>query len=74
MARDAIARRRNVTLGFHALRAGMPNLPEIERERVVDLLRAEACAPLRGGNRDMAHDSLFGDGFKQLDMLDRHRN
>ena len=74
MARDSVAKRRNIRLGFWALRAGMPNLPEIERERVVDLLRAEACAPLRGQARDLQHDGLFGDGHLQLDMLDRHRN
>jgi hypothetical protein len=69
MARDAIARRRNVNLGFRALRAGMPNLPDIERERVVDLLRAEACKPLIGGNRELAHDSLWGDSHLQRELF-----
>ena len=69
MARDAIARKRAIRLGFKALRMGMETLPTVAPETLRGVLQAEAVAPLRGGARDLQHDGLFGDSHLQLDML-----
>lgn len=74
MRRDAIARKRAVRLGFKALRMQMETLPTVAPETMREVLQAEAVAPLRGGNRELSNNSLFGDGHKQIDMLDRHLN
>jgi hypothetical protein len=74
MARDIRSRRRNVRMGFKRLQIGMATLPTVAPETLRDVLQAESNAPLRGGNRELGNDSLFGDGHRQLDMLDGHRN
>ena len=70
MARDAIARKRAVRLGFRALQLSMQTLPTVAPETLRDVLQAEAVAPLKGPARDLQHSGLFGDGWKQRDIFD----
>lgn len=65
MAKDGIARRRAVRLGFRAMQISEPGFRSVDAETVASLLRAEAEKPLRGGNAELAHTSLFGDGHLQ---------
>ena len=69
MARDAIARKRAVRLGFRALQLSMQTLPTVAPETLRDVLQAEAVAPLKGPARDMRHDGLFGDSHLQIDLF-----
>ena len=54
---------------LHRLRAAMEPLPEIQAEKVKDILRAEAARPMRGGRAELPNDSLWGDGPKQLSLI-----
>lgn len=36
---------------------------------VREVLATEAEKPMRAGNKDLAHESLFGDAHKQIDLF-----
>ena len=61
-------RSRRVRMGLAVLSAQIPTLPSIDRPKLKDILQLEANRPLRGGNSDLAPDSLFGDGRQQLEL------
>ena len=71
MARNSRIKQRNISLGFRLLQADLARLPGVERESVKDVLAAEAAKPLRGGNRELDSNSLFGDGHRQTDLFRR---
>ena len=45
------------------------NLPTVEAETVKMILRAEAEKPMRAGNQDLPHTSLFGDAHLQISLF-----
>ena len=44
-------------------------MPVIGRASTRHVLQCEAERALRGGDADLQHDGLFGDGFRQKEMF-----
>ena len=44
-------------------------LPGVTEKLVQQVLRAEAAAPMRGGDRDLQHDGIFGDSHHQQELF-----
>ncbi|MGE3247313.1 MAG: hypothetical protein AB7F96_22735 [Beijerinckiaceae bacterium] len=57
--------KRRARLNAGEKRLQHPTLNGVTQETVKDLLQAEADRPLKGGDRDLPHTSLFGDGHRQ---------
>jgi len=51
------------------LKAGIPTLPGVEPPKLRDILAVEATKPLRGGDRDLADDSLWGERRLQIELF-----
>ena len=66
MTRKAERRARHT---FKVRRAAETNLPTVAPETVAMILRAEAEKPMRGGNLDLPHASLFGDAHLQKELF-----
>ena len=45
------------------------SLHDVEPQTVAEILAHEAAKPMRGGDRDLSHDSLFGDAHKQIQLF-----
>ena len=60
---------RRERLGAAIRLANLPTLATIPRAQVIEALRREARAPLRGGDRGLQHDGLFGDGYRQRELF-----
>lgn len=67
--RSSRASERRVRLGFKRLSLGLEGLPNVERETMKNVLRAEADKPMRGGNTDLPHAGLFGDARLQRELF-----
>lgn len=63
----ASERRKRLTL--RAKLAQTPTMPGVAPTTTRDILAAEASAPMRGGNAELPHKSLFGDAHKQNDLF-----
>ena len=48
---------------------GPPQLPGVSSASLKAILQREAERPLRGGERDLGHDGLFGDGHRQRELF-----
>ena len=57
------------SLARHLALAAEGVLPNIPRQDLKTILELEARAPLRGGNSDLPHTSLFGDAHKQQELF-----
>jgi hypothetical protein len=60
---------RNRALALKLRLARESTLPTVAPETVAGILRAEADKPMRGGNAELAHTSLWGDAWKQMELL-----
>jgi hypothetical protein len=69
VAKTSRASRRIVTLGFARVQASLEPLPGIQREKLRDVLAKAVAEPMRGGDADMQHDGLFGDGQFQKELF-----
>ena len=49
--------------------ATRPMAPGIEPPTVKQILQSEVNAPLKGGDRDLQHNGLFGDSHKQISLF-----
>ena len=69
MTRRLTMRASRAKLARHLALAREGVLPHIPPEDLKTILQLEARAPLRGGNADLQHSGLFGDGHKQGDLF-----
>jgi hypothetical protein len=60
---------RNRALAQKLRLARESTLPTVAPETVAGILRAEADKPMRGGNAELAHTSLWGDAHKQRELF-----
>ena len=60
---------REARLRLAKLRAELHGFASIEPETLRSILEHEAKKPQRGGDRELAHTSLFGDGHKQRELF-----
>lgn len=60
---------RRARLMLKRISIAMEPLPEIQAEKIRDVLAAEAARPMRGGQMDLQHCGLFGDGHWQKDLF-----
>ena len=66
MTRAADRRKR---LALRAKMAQAPTMPGVASTTTRDILAAEVAAPMRGGNADLPHKSLFGDSHLQQELF-----
>lgn len=69
MTRATHRRERQARLARAAMCLQRPVMPGLQPEAPRTILQAEASAPMRGGNADLQHAGLFGDGQKQMSLL-----
>ena len=46
-----------------------PSLTAIAPQTVAEILAHEAAKPMRAGDAELSHDSLFGDAHKQVELF-----
>lgn len=44
-------------------------LPGLDPRKVIEILQFEADRPMRGGNAEPSHTSIFGDSHKQKELF-----
>lgn len=69
-ARLSFAGARRARLARLRDRQRLAQMPGVAPEVLSDALRLEAARPLRGGDADLPASSLFGDGHRQVDLVD----
>ena len=63
----AADRRKRLTL--RAKMAQIPTMPGVAPTTTRDILAAEVATPMRGGDKDLPHTSLFGDSHLQRSLF-----
>ena len=64
-----LKRQRIDRLAFETAANARPQIPGAAPATTRQILDREAARPLRGGNNELTHDSLWGDAHKQLRMF-----
>lgn len=66
MTRAADRRKRLIV---RAKLAHLPTMPGVKATTTRDIIAAEIAEPMRGGNAELPHKSLFGDSHLQRDLF-----
>ena len=65
----SIKKQRADRLAFEIAANGRPQAPGVAPATLKDIASREAQRPMRGGNADLQHGGIFGDGFKQRELF-----